>query len=871
MNKKIRRLIVICILVFGIECGETKCYGIEETQNFLINTTNNEYNNVISVGQYRNRKDLKKVTIEEGITEIHEEAFGSCSNLIDVTLPQTIKYISPYAFWNCNSNITIHGYTGTLAEEFAQNHGYSFENTGYGIETLSEPNTSYGKYSLDEEIIKNNLQEYSDIYNIKNIYNETKVSIISAMQRLSKLKKENLYSLGFVTDTHINGEENNNSECSLNAFTAITQMGVIDMGIIGGDLYSSYNTDYQKGVNYERHAVDKLSNAAVPLMYVKGNHECNIKTGEKNRISNEKLSQIYSSSYDCTKSIDRVYNKNDEDKLYYYTDIEKQNIRICILNSFNGTSEETEFDEEQLKFIAKDMLNFSDKNNPEDWYVLFFIHRYQPSETKNKFVSIVNAFQNGESVAIGNESIKYSNKGKIIALIGGDVHVDTSNYDDGFLYITTTRAFSIEDDIATTNETAFDIFSIDTEKGKIYATRIGRGKDREWNYVDNQFKIENAKYEYNKEKNYVEVTVTTNRKLNIDKPTWSISDDQYTYSKRFYYNQSYNPVFRDEFNNSINYNISVNNISTEQLTINLIYTLNNDNTVLVTANSNLLLEETKPTWNLSCNGYTYEKIYNLNEKYITNFQSKDGKSCNSEIEVNQIDNIAPNIEISLNKNANGSVTIIANSDEQLQDTKTSWVISNDKKKYYKTIYSDYTTVNTSFIDLYGNITQKSIEYNFEENLTSEYQYGKILNCQNEIMIIVNSNIPMQDTKKTWKLSNDNMSYYKTYSENYITTSKFTDINSEIKDIDIEIDEIKKEYIPNIMISYIEEPDGSMTLIVKSSEKLQDTKVTWKLSADRYTYTKTYYDNYYKTTSKFIDIFGNVTPNYDIEINNMKGK
>ena len=247
------------------------------------------------------------------------------------------------------------------------------------------------------------------------------------------------------------------------------------------------------------------------------------------------------------------------------------------------------------------------------------------------------------------------------------------------------------------------------------------------------------------------MTVTTNRKLNIDKPTWSISDDQYSYSKRFYYNQSYNTVFRDEFNNSINYNISVNNISTEQLTINLIYTLNNDNTVLVTANSNLLLEETKPTCNLSCNGYTYEKIYNLNEKYITNFQSKDGKSCNSEIEVNQIDNIAPNIGISLNKNANGSVTIIANSDEQLQDTKTSWVISNDKKKYYKTIYSDYTTVNTSFIDLYGNITQKSIEYNFEENLTSEYQYGKILNCQNEIMIIVNSNIPMQDTKKNLEI------------------------------------------------------------------------------------------------------------------------
>ena len=169
MNKKIRRLIVICILVFGIECGETKCYGIEETQNFLINTTNNEYNNVISVGQYRNRKDLKKVTIEEGITEIHEEAFGSCSNLIDVTLPQTIKYISPYAFWNCNSNITIHGYTGTLAEKFAQNYGYVF------IEIKNE-----------EELLPTYLEK----------------NILEAEDKILSRNKSGLTSFSFITDIH---------------------------------------------------------------------------------------------------------------------------------------------------------------------------------------------------------------------------------------------------------------------------------------------------------------------------------------------------------------------------------------------------------------------------------------------------------------------------------------------------------------------------------------------------------------------------------------------------------------------------------------------------------------------------------------------
>ena len=122
MKSKIKKTLLVFCLGMILICIQTnKAYGDTYDNTIYIDTVTNKYKTIISAGQYRNRKDLKRVIIREGITEIHEEAFVSCSNLIDVTLPQTIKYISPYAFWNCNSNITIHGYTGTLAEKFAQN------------------------------------------------------------------------------------------------------------------------------------------------------------------------------------------------------------------------------------------------------------------------------------------------------------------------------------------------------------------------------------------------------------------------------------------------------------------------------------------------------------------------------------------------------------------------------------------------------------------------------------------------------------------------------------------------------------------------------------------------------------------------------
>ena len=303
-----KRIILIAFLLTFFSLITLNSYALATNENLYISLENNKNKNVIGVRQYSDISNIKNITIEEGITEIHDEAFANCANLTDITIPSSATYISKWAFWNCPNSITVHGYVGSEAETYANNYGYNFDSIGYMVSTKSLSNTIEGIYSLDEELINNNLSEYPDIYNVNNIYNATKVSLISSIQRLSKIKSNSTYSFGFITDTHINAEGNNNSETSINAFSALSKTGNIDLGIVGGDLYSGYETNYQEGLNYERHAVDKLSKSSVPLLYVKGNHECNIKTGISNRISDTKLSQVYNSSYDATQTTGIVYN-----------------------------------------------------------------------------------------------------------------------------------------------------------------------------------------------------------------------------------------------------------------------------------------------------------------------------------------------------------------------------------------------------------------------------------------------------------------------------------------------------------------------------------------------------------------------------------
>ena len=100
----------------------------------------------IGAGAFEECIKLTSITIGNGVTSIGGESFKSCSNLKSITVPESVVSIGAWAFSYCddlvniyilNKNcdlceyaieqeITIHGYAGSTAEEYANKYGNKF-------------------------------------------------------------------------------------------------------------------------------------------------------------------------------------------------------------------------------------------------------------------------------------------------------------------------------------------------------------------------------------------------------------------------------------------------------------------------------------------------------------------------------------------------------------------------------------------------------------------------------------------------------------------------------------------------------------------------------------------------------------------------
>lgn len=264
-------------------------------------------------------------------------------------------------------------------------------------------------------------------------------------------------------------------------------------------------------------------------------------------------------------------------------------------------------------------------------------------------------------------------------------------------------------------------------------------------------------YSYNSKTDIVTVKVKSNIKLKKTKPSWTLSKDKKTYSKKFYVNETYSTKFTAQNGKSKTVRIKVKQIKGPKVTVSYKYD-KNTNKVKVTINSNKELKKNSVNnkWTLSKNKKTFTRVFSVNTKFNVILKDKYENKTKKEINVTGIDKTGPKMTIKYSYNSiNNTVTVIATSNEELKNTKPTWTLSKNKKVYTKIYTKNEKLYTTEFQDRYGNKTKANIQVvqvddkGPQVTITTKYNSDK----RSAVVTIV-SNEELYNIDSTWTLANN---------------------------------------------------------------------------------------------------------------------
>lgn len=300
----------------------------------------------------------------------------------------------------------------------------------------------------------------------------------------------------FFTDIHLQANRKHTPEI----INAIARNTALRLGVFGGDIIPAYGTDDTMNAMAIEYA-NFIGRLNTPCLLVHGNHDWGIASSAENptyTMKTDAFIDYYTvGMYPPTFDINGVAGKR-----YHYFDDALKMVRYIVLDDFESPDPAYGIApcmlQDQVDWFVNTALNVLD-----GYAVVVFSHApsdiaitaYTESNVEILH-EILKAYAAKEACSLSYTNPKYGtvvtiNKdfsaynGTFVCHISGHSHRDQSGVTDGILNISTVCDASYTDDesitsraIGTTNEHAFDIFSIDIINRTIYVTRIGAGSDR---------------------------------------------------------------------------------------------------------------------------------------------------------------------------------------------------------------------------------------------------------------------------------------------------------------------------------------------------------------------------------------------------------
>lgn len=261
-------------------------------------------------------------------------------------------------------------------------------------------------------------------------------------------------SFVFITDTHTPRNKMNSPAL----IKEIVNNSSVRFVINGGDTIDNHET-WDEAVGILREWRNLMR--GIPEYRVMGNHDLNsISDVEDSRLSED---DWYGTMVKPTEDMVKT-----DGKYYFCIDNESQKIRYICLSYLNGRTAERTWFKQRLTELGS------------GWTVLVIPHYLFGSTT-----DVIHA--NGQYVINDINEVYGNMNATLIGVLAGHTHADysTTEVTNGYhLIATTCDAFTgtPTKTAGTTTEQAFDVIHIDTANRKLYATRIGAGEDRQWDY-----------------------------------------------------------------------------------------------------------------------------------------------------------------------------------------------------------------------------------------------------------------------------------------------------------------------------------------------------------------------------------------------------